>query len=147
LTVGERISVAMKRLGLNDGQLAIRMGVSRPTVSNWRTDKHVVRHDKIPLLANLLGLDRSDLTPHGAVAPPIDEHGNTNALAYLRRIDNNVSRMSEDIGQVKARVASLESRVTRLEAAMHERLDGMQKQIDALGSRLDRQDAQAARRH
>ena len=39
LTVGERISAAMGRLGLNDSQLARRIGVSRTTIIWWKADK------------------------------------------------------------------------------------------------------------
>src|SRR5262245_10717048 len=109
----------MKRLGYNDTKLAKEMGVSRPAISGWKSNKHTVRHKHIPRLARLLKLEPSDLSPYGGAAPPVDEDGKTDALAYLRRIDNTVSRMAEDIGQVKTRLASLESRVTGLEATVH----------------------------
>jgi transcriptional regulator with XRE-family HTH domain len=113
LTVGERIKAAMAQLGLNDTQLARRMGVSRVTVASWKSDKHTIRHRYIPRLADLLGLEEADLLAHGEVPAPIDEDGGTNVVAYLRRIDNTVSRMTEDI---KTRLASLESRMTSLES-------------------------------
>jgi len=128
----------MERLGLNDTQLAKRVGVSRTAVGFWKSDTNVPKHKLIPRLAGVLGLEPSDLSPYGATAPPMDEDGNTSVVAYLRRIDNTVNRMAEDIGQVKTRLASLESRVTGLEATVHKRLDALQKQIDNIGARLDR---------
>jgi transcriptional regulator with XRE-family HTH domain len=127
VTVGERITAAMKRLGLNNVQLAKKVGVSRQAVANWKTDVNVIRHDKIPPLAAVLGLHPSDLSPYGGVLAAVDEEGKTDPLAYLRRIDNNVSRMSEDIGHLKDRIALLEDRITSLESMLHKRLDGMQK--------------------
>jgi transcriptional regulator with XRE-family HTH domain len=138
LTVGERIKAAIARLGLDDTQLARRMGVAKLTVASWKSDKHAIRRRYIPRLAEVLGLERVDLSPHGGLPAPINQDGNTNVLAYFRRIDSTVRRMAEDINLVKTRLAGLESRVTNLETAMHKRLDGIQKQIDNIGARLHR---------
>jgi transcriptional regulator with XRE-family HTH domain len=143
LTVGERIRSARQRLGMSQVTLAKKVGVSRAAIYNWEIDRTDIRKDKIPRLGSVLGLELSalsTLSPFGRVSAPVDEDGNTTLVAYLRRIDNTVSRMAEDIDQVKVRLAYLESRVTSLETAVHKRLDSMQKQIDNIGPRLDRTD-------
>jgi transcriptional regulator with XRE-family HTH domain len=138
LTVGERIKEAMARLGLDDTQLAMRMGVAKQTVVSWKSDKHAVRRRYIPRLAEMLGLERVDLSRHGGLPAPINQDGDTNVFAYFRRIDSTVSRMTEDIDLVNTRLANLEGRVTSLEAAVHKRLDGIHKHLDNIGARLHR---------
>jgi transcriptional regulator with XRE-family HTH domain len=140
LTVSERVKSRMEALGITTAQLAKRMGVSRQTVENWINDVYLPKHPKVPRLAQILGVDARLLTPYGMAPVPIDENGNADGLAYLRRIDNTVSRMAEDIDQVKTRLTYLEGRVTSLESAVHKRLDGMQKHLDNICARLDRSD-------
>jgi transcriptional regulator with XRE-family HTH domain len=147
LTVGERISAAMKRLGLTAAQVAERMGVSTSAVNHWRADRYAVSPKYVLRLAEVLKLEPFEFSPYGTAPTPPDQDGNTNA--YLRRLDNIVSRMAEDIGQLKSWVASLESRFSSLETAVHHRLDTIQKQIDNIGARarLDgRRDAPGNRR-
>ena len=138
MTVGERIKAAMVRLGLDDAQLARTMGVAKLTVASWKSDKHAIRRRYIPRLAEMLGLERVDLSRHGGLPTPINQDGDTNVLAYCRRIDSTVRRMATDIDLVKTRLANLEGRVTSLEAAVHKRLDGIQKHLDNIGARLHR---------
>jgi transcriptional regulator with XRE-family HTH domain len=140
LTVGERIKSRMEKLGISTAELAKRVGVSRQTVENWLKDIHLPLRPKVPRLAQILEIDASLLSPFGGVPAPVDEDGNTNVVTYLRRIDNTVSRMVEDIDLVKTRLTELEGRVTGLETAVHKRLDGMQKHLDNIGARLDRTD-------
>jgi hypothetical protein len=109
----------MVRLGLDDAQLARRMGVAKLTVASWKSDKHAIRRRYIPRLAEMLGLERVDLSAYDGLPAP-----------------STVRRMAKDNELVKTRLAGLESRVTNLETAMHKRLDGMQKQIDNIGARL-----------
>jgi hypothetical protein len=104
-------------------------------IYNWERDRTEIRKGKIPKLANVLGIEPSALTPYGGVSAPINEDGNNAVVAYLRRIDNTVSRMAEDIDQIKGRLSDLESRVTNLETAVHKRLDGVQKRLDNISRR------------
>jgi DNA-binding XRE family transcriptional regulator len=139
LTVVERISAAMKRLGLTDAQVAKRMGVSRGAVHHWRTDR-AVRPKYVLRLAEVLKLEPYQVSPYALSPVPPDKDGNTNIGAYLCRIDNTMSQIAEDIGLLKTRVASLETRFASLERAMHYRLDSIQKQLDQITAcaRLDR---------
>jgi transcriptional regulator with XRE-family HTH domain len=125
LTVGERIRLARERLKMS------QVGVSRGAIYNWETDKTDIRKDKIPKLASVLRIEPPALTPFGGVSAPINEDGDAAVVAYLRRIDNTVSGMAEDIDQIKGRLSELESRVTNLD----KRLDGMQKRLDNISRR------------
>ena len=62
-------------------------------------------------------------------------------LRYLRRLDEKVDRVTNDIGEVKSRLYSIETRMTSLEASVvhvHERMDGLQRQLGNVTDRLDR---------
>jgi SOS-response transcriptional repressor LexA len=84
MTVGERILARMKALGLNQTQLAKKMGVSRTTVGFWVSDKHVIRNDKIPRLAAILGLEPSALSPFGGgTVAPVDRTRKSNYVVLL----------------------------------------------------------------
>src|SRR5262245_56118663 len=88
MTVGERILARMKALGLNQTQLAKTMGVSRTTVGFWIGDKHVIRNDKIPRLAAILGIDPSALSPFGGgTVAPIDKSRKSNYIVLLSWAD------------------------------------------------------------
>lgn len=43
-----------KRLGLTQGELAQRMGVSRVSVGRWETDQHAIRESAARLLLMLV---------------------------------------------------------------------------------------------
>lgn len=84
MTVGERIRARMTALGLNQTQLARKMGVSRTTVGFWVSDKHIIRNDKIPRLAAILGLDPSALSPFGGgTVAPVDRTRKSNYVVLL----------------------------------------------------------------
>lgn len=55
-TIGQRIRRARKRVGLNQGQLADRLGVTQPTVANWEAGVHDPRQLVLGKLAEALGV-------------------------------------------------------------------------------------------
>lgn len=84
MTVGERILAKMQALGLNQTQLAKKMGVSRTTVGYWISDTFTIRNDKIPRLAAILGVDPSALSPFGGgTVAPIDKSRKSNYIVLL----------------------------------------------------------------
>ena len=54
VTIGTRIRAARKAVGLNQGALAARLGVSQPTVANWEADVHNPRQMMLRKLADAL---------------------------------------------------------------------------------------------
>ena len=59
------VTMAIKALreakGYSPGELAQMMGVSRPAVVKWETGKSSPRSDKLPLLAQILGVEVGQL--------------------------------------------------------------------------------------
>jgi transcriptional regulator with XRE-family HTH domain len=55
-TIGQRIRTTRKRLGLNQGALADRLGVTQPTVANWEAGVHDPRQLMLAKLAEALGV-------------------------------------------------------------------------------------------
>ncbi|WP_051882016.1 helix-turn-helix domain-containing protein [Parvularcula oceani] len=81
-TIGQRIRAARKALGLNQGALADRLGVTQPTVANWEAGVHDPRQLMLAKLSEALsvslgwlaGGERSELEADRSAAAP-----------YLRR--------------------------------------------------------------
>ena len=70
----------------------------------------------------------------------VDEPDNL-VLRYLRRFDEKLDRLIDDIGDLKLRMTSLEERVSRVQgelASIHADFAGQSKRIDRIEQRLDR---------
>jgi transcriptional regulator with XRE-family HTH domain len=81
-TIGERIRQARKSQGLNQAELALRLGVSQPSVANWESGVHDPRRLMLAKLAE--ALDTSlDYLAEGARSTT--ERDKTAGAAYLRR--------------------------------------------------------------
>lgn len=81
-TIGERIRQARKRAGLNQSELAERLGVTQPAVANWESGVHDPRRVVLARLADALSTPL-DWLADGARSPgERDKHA---AAAYLRR--------------------------------------------------------------
>ncbi len=69
MTLGERISTFRRRQGLSQEALAEKLGVSRQSVSKWERNESLPETDKLPLLAQALGISL-DLLLNGEEAAP-----------------------------------------------------------------------------
>lgn len=69
MTLGERISAFRRRQGLSQEALAEKLGVSRQSVSKWERNESLPETDKLPLLAQALGISL-DLLLNGEEAAP-----------------------------------------------------------------------------
>lgn len=55
--IGETVKVRREELGLEQAELGRRVGVGQQTVSRWETGRSVPKPDRLPVLAEVLGLD------------------------------------------------------------------------------------------
>ena len=67
------VRTSRERLGLTQEELAIKLDVSRPAVGSWESGKAKPRLDKLTQLANLFGMQVSEL---------IDEDGNVATIPF-----------------------------------------------------------------
>ena len=81
-SIGSRIRLARKKLGLNQADLAKRLGVSQPTVANWESAVHDPRQLMLARIAEALEVKVGWLS--GGERAPADT-GKHPADAYLRR--------------------------------------------------------------
>jgi transcriptional regulator with XRE-family HTH domain len=55
--IGETVKIRREELGLDQLQLGQRVGVGQQTVSRWETGVAVPKPNRLPVLAEVLGLD------------------------------------------------------------------------------------------
>lgn len=63
MTVGERLSLARKRLGKKQSEIAALLGKTQPTIHEWETDKSLPRTDEIREVARVYGVEPEQLLP------------------------------------------------------------------------------------
>jgi len=81
-SIGERIRQARKAGGLNQSDLAERVGVTQPAVANWESGVHDPRRLMLAKLAEALSVPMEWLAEGARSATERDKHA---AAAYLRR--------------------------------------------------------------
>ena len=81
-SIGERIRESRKKLGLNQSELAARIGVTQPAIANWESGVHDPRRLMLAKLADTLAVAPEWL---GSGARSETEIDKTAAAAYLRR--------------------------------------------------------------
>ncbi|GGD08104.1 helix-turn-helix domain-containing protein [Aquisalinus flavus] len=86
-SIGARIKSARKTIGLNQADLALRLGVSQPTVANWETGVHDPRQLMLAKLAEALHVNLGWLASGERSMAERDKHP---AAAYLRRAIHHV---------------------------------------------------------
>ncbi len=55
MTLGKRIADKRKELGLDQYQLAERLGVSQSTLCDWENDEMMPRRARLPVISKVLG--------------------------------------------------------------------------------------------
>jgi transcriptional regulator with XRE-family HTH domain len=66
-TLGERLHRLRKLRGMTQGELAAKLGVSKPTVWAWEQDRARPIEDRIEPIAAVLGVTATDLRPSRAI--------------------------------------------------------------------------------
>lgn len=67
-TFGERLNRLRKLRGMTQGDLAARLGVSKPTVWAWEQDRARPIEDRLVPIAEALGVDVAELRPSRTIA-------------------------------------------------------------------------------
>ena len=81
-SIGSRIRFARKEKGLSQMDLAVRLGVSQPTIANWESGVHDPRQMTLAKVAKALEIPLSWLASGERSAAERDKHP---TAAYIRR--------------------------------------------------------------
>lgn len=81
-SIGERIRLARKDAGLNQAELALKVGVSQPSVANWESGVHDPRRLMLGKIADALKVSPEWLASGARSQVEADKQA---AAAYLRR--------------------------------------------------------------
>ena len=68
--IGETVKIRREELGLDQLELGRRVGVGQQTVSRWETGRAVPKPDRLPVLAEVLGLDSEYVHRMAGYLPP-----------------------------------------------------------------------------
>jgi len=112
-TFGDRLAAARENLGLEQAQLARKLGVKASTIANWEDDRSEPRANRVTTLAGLLGVSIKWLLSGQGDGPSIvtDEDSDTaDALALMaemRRIRGQQARLTDQLGVVEKRLRAI----------------------------------------
>ena len=68
--LGEAVKIRREELGLDQLELGRRVGVGQQTVSRWETGASLPKADRLPVLAEVLGLDGEQVHRWAGYLPP-----------------------------------------------------------------------------
>lgn len=110
-TFGDRLTLAREALGLDQAQLAHRLGVKHQTLKNWEEDRAEPRANKLQMLAGMLNVSIVWLMSGQGDAPSAEaEPGGAAAedcLMELRRLRSEQIRIVEKMGRLEKRLRAV----------------------------------------
>lgn len=111
-TLGDRLARARDAAGMNQSQLARRLGVKLATVKNWETDRSEPRANRLQMLSGLLGVSfvwlmtgasQDEAAPSPAQMPI----GLQDILSELRELQVLQRQLADRTGQLEKRLKAL----------------------------------------
>ncbi|SOH93649.1 Helix-turn-helix [Monaibacterium marinum] len=108
-TFGDRMAAARDSLGLEQNQLARRLGVKGSTIAGWEDDRAEPRANRLQMLAGVLGVSITWLLSGQGDGPTAVAEDDVSAdtmalLAEMRRIRTEQARLTERLGIVEKRL-------------------------------------------
>ena len=102
---GERLALAREAMGLDQAQLAQRMGIKRQTLRDWETGRAEPRANRLQLLAGMLNVSMLWLMAGQGNAPRAGRVPGVEAcLADLRDLRTEQTRLVERLERVETRL-------------------------------------------
>ena len=109
-TFGDRLAKAREYSGMDQAELARRIGVKLATLRNWEADRSEPRANRLSMLSGLLGVSIIWLmTGEGDGAPEAEPAGAGDlgeVLAELRELRTAQARLAERAGLIEKRLRS-----------------------------------------
>ena len=100
-TFGDRLAAAREEQGLDQAQLARRLGIRLTTLAGWEEDRAEPRANKLQMLAGLLGVSITWLLSGQGEGPEADL---MELLAELRRVRVEQARLTERLAILEKRL-------------------------------------------
>ena len=118
-TFGDRLSVAREHAGMDQAQLARRIGVKLQTLQNWESDRAEPRANRLQMLAGLLNVSIVWLmTGSGAGAPVPGDGVGDGGPAELRELLSELREIRRLQGRLAERTGLLEKRLRGMAPAL-----------------------------
>ena len=109
-TFGDRLARAREHTGMDQSQLARRLGVKQATIRNWEADRSEPRANRLSMLSGLLGVSIIWLMTgegEGAPQPEAESADVASLLAELREIRIQQMQLAERTGRIEKRLRTL----------------------------------------
>ncbi|MFK7943945.1 MAG: multiprotein-bridging factor 1 family protein [Paracoccaceae bacterium] len=113
-TFGDRLARAREAAGMDQQQLARRLGVKLTTVGNWEDDRSEPRANRLQMLTGLLGVSIVWLLTGQGEGGPSEEVDNlsedadaASLLAELRALRLAQNKLADRTGRVEKRLRNL----------------------------------------
>ena len=109
-TFGDRVTGAREAAGLDQAELAKRLGVKLKTIQAWENDQSEPRANRLGMMAGMLGVSMMWLLTgrgEGLGGPELDDALDENVEAILldlRQMRHEQSSLSERIGRIEKRL-------------------------------------------
>ncbi|SHI59245.1 helix-turn-helix domain-containing protein [Wenxinia saemankumensis] len=105
-TLGDRISGGREALGIDQEELARRIGVRLDTLRKWEEDRAEPRANRVQMLAGILGVSLSWLLTGKGEGPDAPHEAELPAdvvklLDEMRTLHSQIARASTRLGQVE----------------------------------------------
>lgn len=118
-TFGDRLALAREHAGMDQAQLARRIGVKLQTLQNWESDRAEPRANRLQMLAGLLNVSIVWLmTGSGAGAPVPGDGIGDGGPAELRELLSELREIRRLQGRLAERTGLLEKRLRGLAPAI-----------------------------
>lgn len=112
-TFGDRLALAREAAGLDQAQLARRIGVRPETLRNWEDDRSEPRANRVQMLAGMLDVSMIWLmsgmgpAPEASAGETTPEPAALACLADLRGLRVQQAQLAERLGQLERRLRAL----------------------------------------
>ena len=109
-TFGDRLAGAREAAGLEQSDLAAKLGVKRQVIESWENDIKEPRANRLQMMAGLLGVSITWLLTgdgEGPTAPDDDgylEPDVTDLLTELRGLRGEMKQSAEKLGRLEKRL-------------------------------------------
>jgi ribosome-binding protein aMBF1 (putative translation factor) len=111
-TFGDRLVCAREAMGMDQSQLAHRLGIKHQTLRNWEEDRAEPRANKLQMLAGMLNVSMVWMMSGQGEAPVQPVAGTTDVIlrsciAELRVLRSEQSALAERMARTEKRLRAL----------------------------------------